>query len=145
MTRTDHTKRIDPAQADSYAELGRRLLHAGRAAMERGDVAHASALAILSVHAGIAFADAAVIHVSGKKSSGSEHRAAVRLLRAAFGPRLPTGIETSLNRLLSEKDRFEYQGYLASMREASVAFAHAAKIATWTEGVLIGARRSAAG
>jgi hypothetical protein len=47
-----------------------------------------------------------------------------------------------MNRLLSEKDRFEYQGYLATMREATVAFGHATKVGAWCEDVLTGSRRA---
>lgn len=37
MTRTDRGKRIDPSRADSYAEVGRRLLHAGQAISGQGE------------------------------------------------------------------------------------------------------------
>jgi hypothetical protein len=142
MTRTDRTKRVDPAQADNYAELGRRLLHAGRAIIERGDSQHASALAILSIHSAIAFADSVTVHVGGRKSTSPDHTAAVRVVRAVLGPRLSDSSERTLLRMLGEKDRLEYQGYLATMREAAVLFANAGKIAIWAEGVLIDTRRS---
>jgi len=143
VTRADRAKRIDPAQADFYAELGRRLMHAGRAIVERDDTRHASALAILSIHAAIAFADAVTVHVGGRKSTSADHHAASRLVRATLGPRLSAGVETALSRLVGEKDRFEYQGYLATMREAAVLYAHAEKIGAWAEGVLVATRRSA--
>lgn len=142
MARLDRTKRVDPGQADNYAELGRRLLHAGRLVAERGDARHASALAILSVHAAIAYADAVAIHAGGRKSASGDHDAAVRLLRAILGTRLPAATERTLARLLSEKDRFEYQGYLATMREAVPLFERAEKVASWAEGTLTTLRRS---
>lgn len=141
VTRLDRTKRIDPAQADNYAEVGRRLLQAGRVMLEHGDPSHATALAILSVHAAIAFADAATIHVGGRKSASGDHTASVRLLREIVGPRLPSAIETALRRVLSEKDRFEYQGYLATMREAAALFARAEQVGAWSESVLTSTRR----
>jgi hypothetical protein len=144
VTRADRTKRVDPGRADSYAELGRRLLHAGRAIIDQGDARHASALAILSIHAAIAFMDAAAIHVGGKKSTSGDHHAGPRLLREVMGPRLPSAIATALGRLVSEKDRFEYQGYLATMREASSLFAHATRCGEWVESVLMTTRRSEA-
>ena len=76
MTRTDRGKRVDPSRADSYAEVGRRLLHAGRAMLAQGDERHASALAILAVHAMIAFSDAVSVHVGGRKSTSTDHVAA---------------------------------------------------------------------
>jgi hypothetical protein len=142
MAKLDRTKRVDPSQADNYAELGRRLLQAGRLIVERGDAQHASALAILSVHAAIAYADAATIHSGGRKSTSGDHAATVRLLRAVLGTRLPQATERILARLLAEKDRFEYQGYLVTMREAAPVLERAGIFAAWAEGVLMAVRRS---
>jgi hypothetical protein len=137
VARTDRAQRVDPSQADTYAEVGRRLLQAGRVLSERSDPRHATALAIMSVHAAIAFADAAAIHAGGRKSTAHDHAAAARLLRAVLGTRLPKPIETAFSRILSEKDRYEYQGYLATTREANGLFARAEQIAAWTEGLLM--------
>ena len=142
MARLDRTKRVDPAQADSYAELGRRLLHAGRAIVERGDPRHASALAILSVHAAIAFTDAVAIHAGGRKSTSPDHEAALRVLRAVLGPRLPQRFERVLQRVIAEKDRLEYQGYLATMGEAASLFERAGQVAAWAEELLTSVRRT---
>lgn len=65
------------------------------------------------------------------------------MLRAVFGSRLPAVIDTSLQRVLSEKDRFEYQGYLATMREAASMLKRAGEIGEWVERVLTTERRSA--
>lgn len=46
MARIDRTKRTAPARADSYPEVGRRLLYAARAITEQGDARHANALAM---------------------------------------------------------------------------------------------------
>ena len=143
MTRTDRTQRVDPSRADAYAEVGRRLMQAGRVIVEHGDARHATALAILAVHAAIAFADAAAIHAGGRKATAADHTATIRVLRAVFGSRLPAVIDTSLQRVLSEKDRFEYQGYLATMREAASMLKRAGEIGEWVERVLTTERRSA--
>ena len=137
MTRTDRFRRVDPVQADSYAEVGRRLLLAGRTMLERGDPRHAPALAILAVHATIAFADAVCVHRGGRKSASADHMSAVRLLRATLGQRLPDRVERDLSRLLAEKDRFEYQGYVVQMREAAAVFERAERCAAWAEQALV--------
>ncbi|MEX2154554.1 MAG: hypothetical protein WD825_14530 [Gemmatimonadaceae bacterium] len=142
MARTDRAKRVDPAQSDNYAEVGRRLILAGRAMLERADTRHASALAILAVHAVIAYVDALCVHLGGRKSASADHHAAVRLLRSFMGSQLPSATERSLLRVLSEKDRFEYQGYVATMTEAQQLFARSETLATWAEGVLTSVRRS---
>ena len=137
MTRTDRFRRVDPAQADGYAEVGRRLLLAGRAILERGDERHAPALAVLAVHAGIAFADAVCVRKGGRKSTGGDHASAVPLLKATMGAGLPNRVERDLGRLLAEKDRFECQGYVVAMREAAAVFDRAERCAVWMEQVLL--------
>lgn len=139
MTRTDRTRRVDPARADAYAEVGRRLLLAGRAVLDGGDPRHATGLAILAVHAGIAYADAVCILRGGRKSASADHAAALRLLRAILGNRLPEAMARTLERLVADKDRFEYQGMVVTMRDATAAFAAAERFGAWAENLLAGA------
>jgi len=139
VTRADRTRSVDPTRADSYAEVGRRLLLAGRAILDGGDPRHASALAILAVHAGIAYADAVCILRGGRKSASADHAAALRLLRGILGNRLPDATARALQRLIAEKDRFEYQGLVVAMREAAAAFTAAERIGAWAENLLAGA------
>jgi hypothetical protein len=54
--------------------------------------------------------------------------------------RFTKGIENTLSRILSEKDRFEYQGYVATAREAEQLFRRAETIAAWAEAVLTSTR-----
>lgn len=141
MARTDAAKRTDPARADGYAEVGRRLLHAARAITEQGDARHASALAILAVHSVIAYSDAAAIHTGGRRSTSDDHTAALALLRAVLGNRLPDKTSKDIQRVIAEKDRFEYQGYVADMKEARALLDRAERIGAWCEEWLIGTAR----
>lgn len=133
MARTDRAKRTDPARADSYAEVGRRLLHAARAITEQGDARHASALAILAVHSVIAHADAVAIHTGGKRSTAAEHAAVLALLRDVLGNRLTDRIAREIQRVIAEKDKFEYQGYVATLTEARALLDRAERIGAWCE------------
>lgn len=139
MTRIDRTRRVAPARADTFAEVGRRLLSAGRAIQEQDDPRHASALAILAVHAVIAQADAVCVHGGGRKSVSSDHEAALRLLRGILGTHLPDAMAKAFARVVSEKDRFEYQGYVVTMAEAAAVFKLADRFGAWAERVLAGA------
>lgn len=136
MTRTDRTKRIDPVRADDYAEVGRRLVHAGRTMTEHGDRRHASAVAILAIHAVIAYVDAVTIHVGGRKSTSADHAAATQLLRDMLGNRLPAAQGTLLARVLAAKDQFEYQGHVAGWGEATGLLERAERVGTWADEVL---------
>lgn len=136
MTRTDRAKRVDPASAESYAEVARRLVHAGRTIVDHSDRRHASAVAILAVHAVIAYADAVTIHVSGRKSTSSDHSAVGKLLRETLGKRLPDAQAKLIARVISAKDQFEYQGYVATWAEASGLLQRAERVGAWVEEVL---------
>lgn len=133
MARTDRAKRTDPARADSHAEVGRRLLHAARAINGTGDVRHASALAILAVHSVITFADAVAVHSGGKRSTSSDHAATLTLLRDVLGNRLSDKASKDIQRVMAEKDRFEYQGYVAELKEARALLDRAERVGAWCE------------
>lgn len=136
MVRADRSKRVDPSRADGYAEVGRRLLLAGRAILEERDPRHASGLAILAIHAVIAYADALCVRLGGRKSTSPDHAATVKLLRAILGERIPGEMVALLDRTVREKDRFEYQGYVATMKEAASLFAKAERFGAWAESLL---------
>jgi len=142
MARTDRTKSIDPSRADSYAELGRRLMDGADLILELGEPGHASALAILSIHAVIAFSDAATIHRAGRKSRSADHEAGLTVLSAAFGSALPASVVKAIRKVVSEKSRFEYQGYVATMAEGRAVYDQAKKVRAWVEAVLVTTRRS---
>lgn len=93
-----------------------------------GNPHHASALAILAVHATIAYTDALCIHWGGRKSTSADHTAVVRLLKAVLG---------TVTRTLAEKDRFEYQGYVAKLSEAQRLFDRAERYAAWAENMIV--------
>lgn len=136
MSRTDRTRRVEPARADGYAEIGRRLLLAGRTMAAQNDPEYASALAILAVHATIAFTDAVCIRFGGKKSASNDHGAAVALLRATLRERLPAAVERAVLRVVREKDSVEYDGYVVRRAEADRLFEHAERIGAWAETLL---------
>lgn len=86
--------------------------------------------------------DALSIHLGGRKSTSPDHEAAARLLRGVMGTRLPREMERTLARVMSDKDRFEYQGYVATLKEAQVVLAKAERYGAWAETVLTGMQRS---
>jgi len=97
---------------------------------------------MLGIHAVVAFTDALCIHLGGRKSTSADHAAAARLLRAIMGARLPREMESLQARVVSEKDRLEYQGYVATMREADAIFEKAERYGRWVEEMLTGTRAS---
>ena len=47
-------------------------------------------------------------------------------------------MERLLERVVSEKVRFEYQGYVATIKEAQTVFARAERFGAWADGRPIG-------
>ena len=79
--------------------------------------------------------------MGSRKSTSAGHEAAARLLRGIMGARLPKEVERLLLRVVTDKDRFEYQGYIATIREAQAVFEKAERYGAWAEGILTGTRR----
>lgn len=144
MTRTDRAKRVDPMQAERYAEVGRHLLAAARDLDALDDTRHANAMAILAVHAAIAAVDAATIHLAARKSTSADHHAAARLLVDSAGTRLPSEVAQAHRRLLAEKDQVAYAGHVVGLREARAALTRAERVAAWTEHVMLTVPRPSA-
>ncbi|MBI4421467.1 MAG: hypothetical protein HY560_11640 [Gemmatimonadetes bacterium] len=59
-----------------------------------------------------------------------------------MGDRLRDAMARTLERVLGEKDRFEYQGYVATPAEAEMLFRKSEQFATWAESVLASTRRT---
>ena len=85
------------------------------------------------------WADAVCVHHGGRKSVSSDHEAALRLLRAILGTRLPDAMAKALARVVGVKDRFEYQGGVVTMVEAAAIFKLADRFGAWAERLLAGA------
>jgi hypothetical protein len=59
--------------------------------------------------------------------------AVLALLREVLGNRLPDRIAKELQRVIAEKDKSEYQGYVATLGEARALLDRAERIGAWCE------------
>lgn len=134
MARTDRTRAEPRERAPAYRDQGRIFLDAANAlaSQARGNESYGSAIALLVVHASIAFTDSLTIGFAGRKSTGI-HAQAGHLLTAALGARLPTTERQRLARLLSEKDSIAYQGRYYPLDEARKLLVGAQRFAAWAE------------
>jgi hypothetical protein len=128
-------RRVERSLARGYLDSGRTFLKAAEdlATLASEDEMYGSAIALLSVHAGISHADAACIQVDEKKSTSGDHRDAVRLLREVFGNRLPDARERDLRTLVEVKDQVAYQGRHYPLDEALRLLKRAREFAKWVE------------
>lgn len=111
---------MDAAQATKYIRVARALR---RSADDLGGIAedtssYGNAIAILTIHSAIAYADALTISYGGFKSVEGEHARAADALREALGARAgPTELRM-LQSILKRKDAASYQGIYYTLADA---------------------------
>ncbi|MBL0170481.1 MAG: hypothetical protein IPP90_07050 [Gemmatimonadaceae bacterium] len=80
----------------------------------------------------IAYADVVAIHNGGKRSTSAVHAVALALLCDELGNRLSDKIAKEIQRVIAEKDKFKYHGYVA-FSEARALPDCAERIGAWCE------------
>lgn len=136
MTRTGPARPADAPFAAGRLANARAFLEAAEVAValaEPGDNANP----ILShvVHAVIAYTDALTVRFGGRVNQ-KNHDAAVRVLRAALGNRLPRAQETRVARILGQKDAVQYGARQGRLTRAMELLEEAREFARWAESTL---------
>jgi hypothetical protein len=80
-----------------------------------------------AIHAGIAAADAFVIHVLAMRSKGTDHHEAVGLVRRSPSPR-SGDVARHLQQLLDRKNEVEYEDREVDMKDARDLAKHARRL-----------------
>jgi hypothetical protein len=126
---------MDPGQAFKYFKVARALRRSADdlcEVAEEGD-AYGNAVAIVAIHAAIAYADTLCIAFGGFKSVGGDHGRAVEALVAALGSRSDPGKVKTLQEILSEKDAVSYQGVYYAVSDARAMVDRLTAFAEWAE------------
>lgn len=97
---------------------------------------YGNAIAIVAIHAAIAYADALSIRFGGFKSIEGDHVRAVDALKEALGDRADATAIRRLQRVLAQKDQVSYQGTHYTVADAKRLTAQAQEFATWAEELL---------
>jgi hypothetical protein len=129
-------KQIDPAQHAKYRRVAGSLLQSARDLSGLSDSAYGNAIAIITVHASIAYSDALSIRFGGFKSSDGDHTRAVDALQDALGTRAEASMLKKLQRVLGRKDQVSYQGFYFSVLDAQQMLEDLEIFATWAEDLL---------
>ena len=98
---------------------------------------YGNAVAIIAIHAAIAYTDALTIAYGGVKSGEGEHLRAVDVLKDVLGTRADAGAVRVLTRVLQKKDAVSYQGEYYTMAEARTLVEQAQEYARWAEPLLV--------
>jgi hypothetical protein len=135
MVTRAHRKDVDRTQAEKYRRVGAALLEGAKALADLaldGD-SYGNAIAVISVHACIAYNDALSIAWRGVKSTEGDHVRAADTLVFALGHLALTEQVRRLRTILSHKDQVAYQGSYYRVNEAARLLEQAAAFCAWAE------------
>lgn len=135
MTRTDRNKRVDRTTAGKYRTKAQGFLKAAQdqSTLAGDDGADGSSIALLAVHAAIAYADTVAIAYGERKSTAGDHDQVVDLLISILGAQFPRAERTRLLKLTHLKDTVAYQGNRFQIDEARRSLDTAAQFTMWAE------------
>ena len=128
-------KIVDRSVADRYRRVAESLLESARVlvslAEEEDD--YGNAIAIVAVHAAIAWSDAVCITYAGLKSTDGDHTRAADLLQDALGTRVDAQALRSLRSVLQKKDMVAYGGDYYRVPEARALLEKVEAFCSWAE------------
>jgi hypothetical protein len=121
------------ASAAKFAQVGDAFLTSAQALSDvaGGDEHYGNAIALLAIHAAIAWSDALSIAYAEQRSTDGDHLQAVKVLRGALGAKLPDTQETRLRRIIASKDEVSYQGAYYPLKDGRALLERAQLFATW--------------
>lgn len=135
MVRRGDRKEVDRAQAEKYRRVGAALIESAQALAEiatDGD-SYGNAIAVVAVHACIAYNDALSIAWKGVKSTEGDHTRAPDTLLYALSHQAPPERVRQLKAVVAKKDHVSYQGTYYRVDEASRLLGQAVEFCGWAE------------
>ena len=136
MVRSRRWQKVERERWRSRLELARGFLEAARTALERA-AAGASGNPIMpnALLAAIAYADALTIKYGGFLNTG-DHARLTHALRFALGDRAEPSQLERLGRIVSRKNRIQYEFSRAPLDEARAFIEQVRRFAEWAEAEL---------
>ena len=128
---------VDRGSALKYAHVAESFLEsAGALATLAGaEEGYGNAIALLSTHAVIAWADAVSIRHAEQKAADGDHEQAAAVLRDSVRNLLTSAAEKALRGVLAEKDAIAYQGRFYPLEQGIKVLVQATKFARWAREV----------
>jgi hypothetical protein len=135
MTRNRKTKQVDPSQAGTYLQKARGFRADAEAMAALAGEFSGNGVAVLCVHAAIAYADALAVRARGVKSASGEHTDAVDVLESAIrihGDADRAAVK-ALRYVLQRKDEVSYMANLVRPDDAARVLERLLTFADWAE------------
>jgi hypothetical protein len=133
MVNLGKTRQMDRSQASKYLRVA-RALHStaedlNQLAMEEDT--YGNAMAIVAIHAAIAYADALSIAFREIKSVDGDHTMAIATLRHALGHRTDDAQVRRLESIIDQKSAISYQGRYYMLADARAVVEKLNSFAQW--------------
>jgi hypothetical protein len=135
MVSRGNRKEVDRAQADRYRRVGAALLESAQTLAELATESDGfgNAIAVVAVHACIAYNDALSIAWKGVKSTEGDHTRAPDTLLFALSHQVPPERVRQLKTVVGKKDEVSYQGTYFRIEQASRLLDEASRFCAWAE------------
>jgi hypothetical protein len=135
--RLGKTKDEERSRVAAYQAIARSLMETARGLDTIAEPRYGNGLAIVSVHAAIAYTDALTIAYRSVKSVDGDHYRAADVLIHALGQRADEVQVRRLKRVLNAKSGASYSGSSYTLQEGREIFSDASRYGTWAEEMLL--------
>lgn len=134
MVTRGRRKPTDRHQAGKYRNVGSALLESARALEDvaDGDSRYGNAIAVIAVHAAIAYSDTVTIAYGEFKSTEGDHEKSPDALTAALKNPPPEQVEL-LRAVVKKKDSASYRGEYYTVEDAAAVLRRAERFCAWAE------------
>jgi hypothetical protein len=134
MVRRGQRKATDRQKAGKYRNVGSALLESARALKDLADddARYGNAIAVIAIHAAIAYNDAVTISYGGFKSTEGDHEKAPDALVAALKNPSPAHVDL-LRAVVKKKDSASYRGEYYTIGEAVAVLRRTEAFCAWAE------------
>jgi hypothetical protein len=133
VVRLGRTKQEDRERFAKYRAVGRGLLATARDLESMGDAKYGNGLAIIAIHAAIAYTDALTVAYREIRSTDGEHTQAAEVLVHALGHRADAEQVRRLRRILGAKTHASYSGSYYTIDDGRAMLLELEHFARWAE------------
>jgi hypothetical protein len=133
MVKLGRTRREDRSRAAKYQAVARALLRTARDLDAMGEPKYGNGLAIIAIHAAIAYTDALTVAYRELKSTDGDHTRAADVLVQALGAHAEAQQVQRLRGILDAKSHASYSGNFYTLEDGRGILQDLEQLAAWAE------------
>lgn len=137
MVKLGGTKHEDPSRAGRYFQVAQGLRNTARDLSTIAEPKYGNGLAIVAIHAAIAYTDALTVAYGGFKSTDGDHTRASDALQRALGHRADARQTRRLAGILDAKSHASYSGNYYTLADGQSILEELEVFAVWAEEVYL--------